>query len=598
MKKWLSLAIVVLILGGGALWYFAFRPPPSPPLSAFIPERAAIYLSADDLSGFWDRFSAGEFWRELSGSPFWKKAGIPERIASWAAGFEAAAGFPLDRANFRELGGREIAVALLPEAKDRPASILLATRVGVKTRALELVSRWRDKIRSVGERSLRESPRADLPWVEIRPSEAFPFSSAYAFYGDCLVFLVSPVQAGQGIEEALALGRGKGQGVSIASLPGFRETGDLLPPPGSPRLVWHLRADRLAALWGGGGLVGIEAPGMREWEALAGDLRSRLETVRSLGGAVWLERGLRGFVRREIDVARAKEIYGKKLSPPLSRRLDALRGAPAGAAGVWAAAEDFSRCWERARHDWQALAPLLDAGLDREMRETRAAVVRTVREDLLPTFSDEAAVVLLRLASPGLIPLPEAVLAVRVKDEAAAARGMEKFVAAAIGASPIVPVASRRGKWEVTTVPAAPFFQPAWAAAGGYLVAGTDAAAVEKTLLLLAGGSGRLVDDPDFRRLAEAIPPEGGRFLYLDTARLADDLARVIRWAQAFASPEGRGGEFMSAEEAIESLRPWKRLAGLAVRARAQQNIVIDDFYWYSNEVSLSGAPSGTPLAQ
>jgi hypothetical protein len=598
MKKWLSLAIVILILAGIAIWRFAFRPTSSPPLSAFVPERAAIYLSADDLAGFWDRFVTGEFWRELSGSPLWKKAGIPEKIASWAAGFEAAAGFPLDRDNFRELCGRQIALALLPEEKGRPACFLLATRVGAKTRALELVSRWRDKIRAEDQRSLRESERSDLPWVEIRPSEVFPFSSAYAFFGDCLVFLVSPVRAGREIEEVLSLAQGKGTGASIAALDGFRETSGLLPPSFSPRLFWHLRADRLSALWGGGGLVGIEAPGMREWETLSNNLRSRLETTRSLGGAVWLERGLKGFIRREFDVARAKEIYGEKLSRPISRRLDGLRFAPASALGVWAAAEDFSLCWERARIDWEMLAPLLTTGADRDSREVWTALFRTFREDLLPALSDEAAVVLNRLASPGLIPLPDAALAVKVKDAAAAARGMEKVVAAAIGSRPILPSSARRGKWEITTVPVAPFFQPAWAAAEGYLVAGTASAAVEKALLLLSGGEGRLIDEADFRRLAEVIPAEGGRYLYLDTARLSDDIAEVIRWAAAFAPKEERQREFLSAPEAIESLRPWKRLEKLALRARAQQNVVIDDFYWYSAEESFSGAASGTPPAR
>jgi len=596
MKKWIALAAAILVLL--AVWFFAFRRCASPPLSAFIPERAAIYLAADDLAVFWDSFSAGGFWRELSSSPLWKKAGIPERIAALSAVFEAAAGFPLDRHNVRELGGREIALALLPEGNGRPASLLLVTRVGAKTRAFELVSRWRDRIRSAGERGLKESTRSDLPWVEIRPGEDFPFSSAYAFFGDCLVFLVSPVRAGEGIEEALALVRGKGSAASIASLPGFRETRGLLPSARAPRIVWHLRADRLAALWGGEGLVGIEAPGVKEWEALAADLRSRLEAVRSVGGALWLERGLKGFVRREIDPARAKEIYGEKLSPPLSRRLHSLRAAPSGAALAFAAAEDFSRRWERARIDWRMLSPLLDTGADVSARDSRAAIVRAFQDDLLPSLSDEAAFVVHRLAAPGLIPLPEAAAVVKVTDEAAAARGMEKLVAAAIGGRAVVPSSARRGKWQVTTVPAAPFYQPAFSAGEGYLVAGTSAETVEKTLKLLAGGSGSLIEQADFRRLLAAVPPEGGRFLYLDAVRLIDDLAQIVRWAESVSGEKGEAGGFLSAEELIESLKPWKRLAGLAVRARAQQNVVIDDFYWYSDDESFSGAPSGTPPAK
>ncbi len=591
MKKWIVPAIVAAVLAALAAWYFILQAPSSPPLSAFIPERAALVLIADDLGGFWESFSAGDLWREIAGSALGKKAGFPERIAAFAAAFEAAAGFPLDRDNFRELAGREIAVALLPEANERPASLLLATRVGAKTRALELVSRWQDRIRSAGDRSLKESASKDFPWVEIRPTADFPFSSAYAFSGDCLLFLVSPVQAGKGMEEALALARGKGEGVSIASLGGFRETWALLPPKGSPRLAWHLSVDRLAALWGGDSLVGIEAPGVREWEALMENIRRRLKIVRSVGGGVWLERGLKGFVRREIDPDRAKGVYGSALPRPISRRFDSLRFAPAGALMVWAGAEDFSLAWERARRDWGMLKPALLSGGVGEEGDKFLRIAREFEQDLLPALSDEAVVVLNRLASSGLIPLPDVAAAFKAKDAAAADSGMEKFVAALLGAGPAT--VSRRGKWEVKTVPAGPFGECAWTVAEGYLVAGTSAGTVEKALKAFLGAEGRLVEEPGFRRLAAAVPPEGGRFLYLDTARLIEEIARIVRWAQAFASPEKPEGELLSAEELIESLRPWRRLWGLAVRARAEQNVVIDDFYWYSEEKSFFGAPAG-----
>ncbi|MCX6348793.1 MAG: hypothetical protein NTV79_04730, partial [Candidatus Aureabacteria bacterium] len=143
MKKGL-LIFLILVLAGMGVWYFAFRPPASVPLPALIPARTVFFLTANDLAAFWDNFSAGRFWQEVRASPLYRKGGVEERIAVFTALFEASAGFPLDRANFRELFGREAALALLPGEGDRPASLLLVTRVGMKTRALELVSRWRD----------------------------------------------------------------------------------------------------------------------------------------------------------------------------------------------------------------------------------------------------------------------------------------------------------------------------------------------------------------------------------------------------------------------------------------------------------------------
>ncbi|MCX6348756.1 MAG: hypothetical protein NTV79_04535, partial [Candidatus Aureabacteria bacterium] len=460
-------------------------------------------------------------------------------------------------------------------------------------------SRWREKIRFSDQQSLQEGEHEGIPFVEFRPTGVFPFSSAYAFSGDCLLFLVSPLRAGDQLAEALALVRKKGRGASLASLPGFQGMSGSLPAVSSPRLFCYLRTDRLAALWGGGALVGIEAPGVKEWQGLEAHLRQRIGVTRALGGAVWLKQGLRGWLRRELDLEKVKEIYGEKLLSlwrPPSRRFAALRFAPADAAGVWAGTGDFPLLWERARIEWRMLAPLLDESARNDLEGAKREMARAVETDLLPWLGDEAAILLNRLASPGLLPLPDAALAIRVKDEAAAARGVEKLVAAWIGSRPIVPVKSRRGGREITSLPVAPFFQPAWTLAEGYLIAGTSAATVEKTIGLFGKEGGGLLQDRDFERVTAVVPPEGERFLYLAAARLGDEVAQIVRWWASLTTAKGEGGggeTLLSPEEVIGTLQPWGRLKALAIRARTQQNIVIEDFYWYSEEESFSGGVSG-----
>lgn len=63
----------------------------------------------------------------------------------------------------------------------------------------------------------------------------------------------------------------------------------------------------------------------------------------------------------------------------------------------------------------------------------------------------------------------------------------------------------------------------AWATSGGYLVVSDRENLLKETLDRIDGGGASLANDPGFRKVVDALPPEGDQVVYLNLARLRDD---------------------------------------------------------------------------
>ena len=496
-------------------------------LAGMVPDRAGFFIRAHGISEAWDELIGSGFFREVTGSRLWEAARIEEKLAAFRDDFKDRNGFEINRSRIMELVGEDIALAILPATEASPDAILIISRVGLKTRLVEILARLGDGFQVGENRLLREEEYRGERIVLFSPTDSFPFFGAYTFIENYLVIALAPGTTRPVIEQVIDLVLEDAPGRALGNSPEFAGACRAVDIPSEFSLEWYFKP-ALLSRWGGDESVSSSsAAGIFSVMKWGREIINNLSAVRTAAGRI----AYAGGIRSRVSVTFESEFTGDAYSA----HPEGFPGyVPAGALLFAAFGSDPSLLWEKitaaieycARQGYTA--PL--TGLRGWERETGLSI----KGDILPLLEGSVALVMEEITGRDFLPLPPTAVIVRVADQKKADEVMGRVAAWSAISHDLVPVKEEYGGMEMTLIPDLFFLQPGYVMIDTDLIIGSNRELLMKMIDLRNREGSGIETDRYYREITAVIDPDPGDFIYLNGERFVQSLLNLGEWYMAY----------------------------------------------------------------
>ena len=594
VKKRIILISAVLIVIVAVGLFLVLRGRREIVLAQITPPGALLFVEFKNLENNWERLTASNFWKELLASTLWRESGWGEGIREISRRIEENTGIAPSRQNVMQLIGRDVALALIyPEEKGAEASLLLLSRVGLRARAIELVTRMGVRLQRTDKRVLVEEEYGGRNLVVIKPSTSFPFYAAYTFLGDYLALTLSQDEPPIALKKVIDLVSRRGEASSLAGRADWRNFKKFSLGPGAAG-NFFLKFDRLFQSVGANSSaiqISGELTAVKGWNELKRKLRQLGEMVEILGGEFKWEEELEGRLFVSPNRQKIEEIYGKRFlslwdREPVTRETTGF--VPSGSIFYLSVQSDFALLWEGIKKDLESLD--LDAvndflaGLDHWEEE----VGLRVEEDILDGMGREAALVLEKVTTGILLPLPELAFIFKIENRDQLVLSLEKIAAWLATKYRLTSRKQTFAGVEITTVPLLVLAQPAYAFLDDYLLVSSSRDLLRRIIDIRRGEEAALTSDAGYQKVVAALKPGGSAFAYLNNDKLGECILQTGNWwlgmQKLISSPESKTKEDFYQKKLIPFLNLLKVFKASGWKKSNQGDVVIQDFYWNTED--------------
>ncbi|NOX97826.1 MAG: DUF3352 domain-containing protein [Nitrospirae bacterium] len=525
MKKVIAAVLILVVLTASGVALFLKSREGAKGAEDFIPAEAFLYISRKGIGNDWEKFKASRFWKEVTSSEEWGK--IEPQLRELQRKLESKVGFALDGGSIRELFGKEVALALLPD--ERPGSIprgLLLTRVGMKTKIQERLAKMQDRLS--GEDKLSSESYKE---VEITNLKAFSsdIELNYAFLGDWLV--VGLGKNNSALKETIDIYRRESQ-ESLANDDNFQDVRARLPKERAG--LFYLKVKEALALYPEGTAGGM-AKGKSPLKELNRRTRASLEMFKSLGGATWFDKGLKAkfclLLNRDKIDENLREIYSWK-----PRKPESLKYIPQGTI-IYASnnsLDDIGAYWRYLRETLKEQNPQIAEQMSGGVERLKTEWGLSLEDDIFSWMGNEFAYAVSEVNMEGIFPLPGYFIMIKVRDEKKARESLDKVenILEKISVEKGFPLKFGGEEYEKEKIRAlqVPFLQPGYAFVNDFLVIGINTSTIKKVIDAEKGKEDSLLKDANFKRVKSIFREKSNSLCYLNVEKTLDTVQSLTGW--------------------------------------------------------------------
>lgn len=589
-KRNIFIAAAVVIVIAVAL-FLVLRARREIVLTEITPPGVVFFAELKNLEDNWERLAASGFWKELLASSLWRESGWGERVNEISRKIEKDTAIVPSRSNVMQLIGRDAAAALIhPDEEGTEITLLLLSRVGLRARALELVSRMGDRLQGSDKRALVEEEYRGKKLVLIKPSTSFPFYAAYTFVGNYLALTLSQDEPPSVLRKVIDLASRRGESIALAEEKTWRTFRKFSLGPETDG-NFYLDVKRLFRLGGADGSaikISGELTRVEGWNEMVKKLEELGGIFESLSAEFKWGKELKSRILISLNSQKIEETYGKDF---LSSRDRVQAGpetagfVPSGSIFYLSAQNDFALLWGKIKElliglELDSVKDFLE-GL--QSWEEEAGV--RLEEDVLAGLGNSAALALENVATGILLPVPEAVFIFRVDDRPLLADSMEKIALWLAAKYRLVPRKKDVSGVAITSVPLPVIAQPAYAFLGDYLLISSTRDLLGRIINIRRGGGASLTSDAAYQNVVAELKGGGGAFAYLNDYKMSECLLRTGNWwigmEKLISQEKSKKKEILFRKKLVPLLNLLKVFKFSGWKKYVEGDVVIQDFYWY-----------------
>ncbi|MCR4337248.1 MAG: DUF3352 domain-containing protein [Candidatus Omnitrophica bacterium] len=516
-------------------------------IASVLPSGPVAYLQFKDVSKNMEKFQETQLWKGLQQVPWSstliKVGGDPKALADYQ-NFQNQLFSPDNKKIFDKLFGKEVVLAIYPinveEAIGSDISkilshIVIVTRVGAQVQMAEALSRF------AGQSQEKFAPKSEdyqghTIWTVTSPEG---FQIGYVRIKDLLIISWGTDAARQAIDvvvgKKLSLVKEKAYAANVQ--------GALTKSGMTGYANFEVLANELEMQ-----ITRLATKENNPQEILKPfqDSLKRVKGFQSLGYSVRFDK----VAQIKVDLYIDKNLLDPNLK--LAYECPAQKNATFEfvpdniLAYQWSGCYDLDLYWKQIKEDLerQAIQPASSADGSQESASAQQVIEQIennlglkIETDILPALGDELGGYLVDIQTDQMIPLPQFVFFIKIKDQAKAQHVLDALIAR----QPLFQLSTenyRNQSIQYINMPLIPNFSPSYTFLKDYLLVGINLQVLHDALDTLAKEKGALVSAQSFRDVNFGLTEENNSLLFIEVAKMALKADRLIDWVNQWMSAQ------------------------------------------------------------